>query len=158
MKNILFKETQRFNSWYVWLIIVVCTVFSIYPIINSIQSGISFSNGQLFGLFVLVAVLLLFILLKLETEIKEEGIHVRFFPFHLKPKFYAWETIATLEIVKFSPLMDFGGWGIRWGRKGKCYTVKGNKGLQIVFKNGDRLLIGTQNPKEKERIIQEKFK
>lgn len=158
MTKILFNETQRFNSWWIWLIIILCAGFSIYPIVNTIQSGIPFSNGQLLGIFVLVLVLLLFILLKLETEVKEDGIYVRFFPFHFTLKFYDWNSIAQLEVVKFSPLMDFGGWGIRWGRKGKCYTVKGKSGLQILFKNGDQLLIGTQRPEELERIIQEKLK
>jgi hypothetical protein len=155
MSKILFKETQRFNSWWIWLLIIVCVGFSIYPILDTIQSGIPFSNGQLMGIFVLILVLLLFILLKLETEIKEDGIYVRFFPFHWKPRFFAWENISHMEVKKYSALKEYGGWGIRFGRNGTAYNVKGNKGLQLKLNNKEGILIGTQRPEELEKMIKE---
>lgn len=39
---------------------------------------------------------------------------------------------------------DYGGWGIRYGRKGKAFNVFGSRGLQLEFTNGKRLLIGSQ--------------
>jgi len=37
--------------------------------------------------------------------------------------------------------------GFRKG-SGKAYNMKGNQGAQLVFKNGKRLLIGSQKPDE----------
>lgn len=46
--------------------------------------------------------------------------------------------------------MDYGGWGLRLGffGKGRAYNISGNIGMQIVFKDGKKLLIGTQKSAE----------
>ena len=48
----------------------------------------------------------------------------------------------------YSPMREYGGWGIRFGKSGKAYNIKGDEGLQLVFKNGKRLLIGSQKSQE----------
>jgi TATA-box binding protein (TBP) (component of TFIID and TFIIIB) len=45
-------------------------------------------------------------------------------------------------------LLEYGGWGIKYGRKGKAYNVSGNRGVQLVFKDGKQLLIGSQRAEE----------
>jgi hypothetical protein len=46
---------------------------------------------------------------------------------------------------KYRPILEYGGWGIRCGWKGgRAYNVSGNEGVQLVFKNGKRLLIGSK--------------
>lgn len=155
MKKIIFQETQKFSQWWLWGIILVCLGFSIRPIWKAYESGVDLSSDQLWGLGIIVLVILFFISLKLSTTLTEEGIYVQFFPVHWKPKFYAWETIERKEVVKYSPLLDFGGWGIRFGRKGKAYNVKGNKGLQIIFKTRNGLIIGTQKAEELQNVLDE---
>lgn len=156
MNTIFFKETQRFNVWWIWLILLVCAFFSFQPLLKAIQSNEGISSDQIIGLIVLGLVILLFMLFRLDTKIQEEGIYVQFLPFHLKKKFHAWDSISHVEVVEYSPLKDFGGWGLRWGRKGKCYTVKGNSGIYIHFADGKKLLIGTQKPEEVKRILETK--
>ncbi len=60
-------------------------------------------------------------------------------------KHFDYSEIETYEARQYRPLRDFGGWGIRFGRSGRAYTVSGNQGVQFVFKNGQRLLIGSQH-------------
>ena len=48
----------------------------------------------------------------------------------------------------YNPIRDYGGWGIRWGTKGKAYNVSGNRGLYLEFSDGKQLLIGLQKPEE----------
>ncbi|MCW2261475.1 hypothetical protein EDF67_10554 [Sphingobacterium sp. JUb78] len=47
--------------------------------------------------------------------------------------------------------MEVGGYRI--GRKGKAYNTKGSHGLELIFKSGSRLLIGTQKKCELNTII-----
>jgi hypothetical protein len=42
--------------------------------------------------------------------------------------------------------MEYGGWGIRYGRKGRAYNVSGNMGLDLTLKPSKSFLIGTQTP------------
>jgi hypothetical protein len=60
-------------------------------------------------------------------------------------------------IRKYNPIKDYGGWGIRWGsfRKGNAYNMSGNMGLQLVFKDGKKLLFGTQRSSELDQIIEQ---
>ena len=53
-----------------------------------------------------------------------------------------WKDIKSSEIVTYHPMADFGGWGFRSNaQKGKAYNTKGDKGLQLVLTNGEKILL-----------------
>ena len=56
--------------------------------------------------------------------------------------------IIKYEIRKYRPIIEYGGWGIRFNKSGKAYTVSGNIGIQIQMSTGKGILIGTQQPNE----------
>jgi hypothetical protein len=91
--------------------------------------------------------------MRLETKIDKEGIYVRLFPLHVNFKFFNWNDIEKAYIRKYNPILEFGGWGIRFGFKGMAYNVSGNKGLQLEFRNGNKLLIGTNRAEELNSIV-----
>lgn len=80
---------------------------------------------------------------------------MKFIPFIFKTKFIPWSEIETVHIRKYKPLREYGGWGWRVGPNGKAYNVKGNQGLQLLFKDRTALLIGTQKPKELEMFLKQ---
>jgi hypothetical protein len=106
-----------------------------------------------FGIGILLPVL--FWQMKLTTRITAEGIYVRFFPFHFKEKFFAWDTLSASYVRTYSPLMEYGGWGIKYSFKGNglVYNTSGNVGLQLYFKEGDPILIGTQKGEEIKQVL-----
>lgn len=59
--------------------------------------------------------------------------------------------LSEYNSVRYSPLMDFGGWGIRRGRGGlACYNTQGNLG--VLFSIGKRrFVVGVSEP---ERLIE----
>lgn len=142
----LFTEKQRFTQWWFWLIMILVVASAFY-----------YEESTLEKIVVLVILIPFFLfILNLETEISSEGISVRFFPFHLKKKFFAWDEIVKAEVREYSPLLEYGGWGIRRGMSGVAYNVKGNMGLQLVLKNGKKILIGTQKAEELKQILAER--
>ena len=108
-----------------------------------------------FSALTLTLTSVLFAIMKLETSIDINGISVRFFPFHLKKKHFNWDQLESCSIRTYKPVIEYGGWGIRktFSGKGTAYNVKGKVGLQLVFKNGDRLLIGTQKAEELNEVL-----
>ena len=54
--------------------------------------------------------------------------------------------------------MQYGGWGIRGFKSNRAYNVSGKIGLQLEFKNGDKLLVGTQNGQEMNDVLVHLFK
>lgn len=152
MKNkILFQEKQKFTQWWLWLLLIGLFCYLLYENYMAYQTGKLDFCAVLFSFGILIPILILFYLLRLLTLVRADGIYVRFYPFHRKWKYYAWEEIEEVKVLTYKPLLDYGGWGIRYGRKGKAYNVKGNQGLQIHFKSGKNLLIGTQKPEELEK-------
>jgi hypothetical protein len=96
----------------------------------------------------------LFWVLKLETEVRPDGLYVRYFPFHIHFKRFGAEDFSEYYARTYRPIREYGGWGIRCSfGKGKAYNVSGNKGVQLVFKSGKRLLIGSQRDEELEEAI-----
>lgn len=155
MNKPLFQETQRFTQWWLWLLLFSVSLTIYRPIYMAISEGQPLDAGQWVGVIILAVVILFMFIIRLDTRIDERGIYVKFFPVIPKFKFYPWEEISTAVVRKYSPLMEYGGWGIRFGRNGKAYNIKGNKGLQLKFKSGNALLIGTQKAEELQKVLNE---
>lgn len=161
-KNVLFHEKQHFRQWWLWLILIVFPAYSIYSgwqqYLNSgsLAKILLVNGSELLILGIIIAFLLL---IRLETIIREDRISVRLFPIHLKFKHFRWSELRKANVRRYSPLGEYGGWGLRWGifGSGAAYNISGNKGLQLVFKSGKKLLIGTKKPKELDIIIQHKM-
>ena len=64
--------------------------------------------------------------------------------------------IATYYVRQYSPLLEYGGWGMRFGifGKGNAWNISGDKGLQLVFTNQKKLLIGTNQPEKLAAILE----
>lgn len=52
--------------------------------------------------------------------------------------------IAHFEARTYSPLREYGGWGIRGFGSNRAYNVSGNHGVELVLKDGRKVLIGSQ--------------
>jgi hypothetical protein len=152
MSKVYFKEVQHFNQWWIWVIIAFCWGFWIWQFVQQIIMGIPFGDNPMSNLGVIltgifpVAISLLFRLLTLETLVDDEGVKCRFKPFQKKFKVFRPEEIESFEVRKYSPIKDFGGWGIRYGRNGKAFNVSGNQGLFLELKGRKNFMIGTQVP------------
>lgn len=144
-----YKESQSFLTK--WLIVLFLVFFCIefydlyteYSIVKSINIGVSF--------WIILIVIIAFVLMRLQTNIDHEGISIRFIPFVIRKKIL-WTEIEEVYLTEYT-LSDFGGWGYRVGSKGTAYTTKGKYGVQLVLKNGKRLLIGTQNPEDVKQVL-----
>ncbi|MFC7346981.1 hypothetical protein ACFQO9_09670 [Chryseobacterium zhengzhouense] len=154
-ENSTFYEKQSFRQWWLWLILIFVLGFTIY---NFVDNNESFSAGEMIASFAVTAIIfILFFIIKLETKIDELGVRVRLFPFHLQFKYFPWKTIRKAYIREYSPIGEYGGWGLRLGLfgKGKAYNVSGNMGLQLVFNDNKKLLIGTQKSQEMRKFLVE---
>ncbi|HXB91099.1 MAG TPA: hypothetical protein VNU72_02370, partial [Puia sp.] len=98
---------------------------------------------------------ILFASFGLATMIQKDGIYIKFFPFHLSFRHYAWDQLSKSYIREYSPIMEYGGWGVRFGvfGNGKAYNVSGKMGLQLEFTDGRKLLIGTNKADELEMTL-----
>jgi len=144
----MFEETQRFRQWWLWGLLLVVSAFAVHDAFFGDLTGGYWAVG------IVSAVLALFLIIHLDTRVSSEGIFVKLFPIHLSFKHYSWDTVSKAEVRKYNPILEFGGWGYRWGFGGKAFNISGNMGLQLEFTNGKKLLIGTQRPDELRSLLQ----
>lgn len=159
MKANWYSETQRFDQWWLWLFVLMPLLGTfLWAFVRQIVMGKPFgdnpgTNTELIVAGILpVGILLLFRTMRLDTTLSEAGVEVRFFPF-VKKRLYPWEDIQRAYLRRYNSLLEFGGWGIRFGRSGTAYNVAGKYGLQLELRNGKRLLIGTQDLERLRRAL-----
>ncbi len=154
----VFNEIQRFDHWWLQLINLVIVGSLLYACYQWFVIGKWTASAEGFGqvvalLFIPLSMVFVYAL-RLETQIDEQGVHYRFSPFHSSKRLIKWEEIAEINVRTYSPILEYGGWGYRISfGKGKAYNVKGNKGIQLLLKNGKKLLIGTQKQMEAQTVI-----
>src|SRR5690606_19532086 len=127
---ITFSESHKFNQpWLVGLLIAVILVSAV-PVFIASEDFKTQWELQLVLAFAIILPLFLAVFflyfLKLNTKIDLNGIHYGFYPFRRNLKTIPWREIKSCEVIQYSPLMDYGGWGYRYGRKGKALNVRGN--------------------------------
>lgn len=150
-----FKETQRFDQKWLLILMAVVLIVTLIPVLLVLQNETSSSAllASSIGFFTILIVSIFLFLLKLETTIDKHGIHYRFYPL-IGRKTIPWNEISACYVRTYSPITEYGGWGIRWGFHGKAYNTKGDKGIQVVLKSGKKILFGTQNEVEAKSVIQ----
>jgi hypothetical protein len=153
--KVLYCEVQRFRQPWLWILILSISAIAIWGMIQQLFLGEPFGNNPAPDtILIIIAVIFgfgfpyAFYKMNLTTEVRSDGIYYRFFPFHLSFHKIKLEDLVRYEVQTYRPVRDYGGWGIRWGRKGKAYNVSGNRGVQLEFSDGKQLLLGSQNPEE----------
>ncbi|MHB9037922.1 MAG: hypothetical protein ACYC64_14790 [Armatimonadota bacterium] len=63
------------------------------------------------------------------------------------------DEIESVDIHQFSPLLDFGGYGIRFNLEMKAYYFRGNRGVKLTTTRGKQYLIGSDRPESLAAVI-----
>lgn len=171
MRNVgvYYYEKQR-EKWWAWVVMIVVNLLFITGCVIQIGFGRPFGDNPMSdaGIIITTSALLIissFVLSgNLLIYINNEGVFVRYSPYHFKYKFYGWENIRQIYVREYHPLREYGGRGIRvarWKITGKtlhlnrsvAYSISGRSGLQIILKNGKMILIGIQQPDELIKVL-----
>ncbi|KPK44085.1 MAG: hypothetical protein AMJ65_04030 [Phycisphaerae bacterium SG8_4] len=158
----VFREEQKFKAWLRWLVYLSMGLAACISIL-ALRKEFAGQNPPgtqeailaiIGGIAVPVLVAALFFLLGLETEVRSDGVYVRFVPFHIRFKRFVPGDLSKYYARQYKPIREYGGWGIRCSlRNGKAYSTSGDRGVQLVFKSGKQLLIGSQKAEELEQAI-----
>jgi hypothetical protein len=156
--TVIFREVQKMNQLWVRIVIAITVVMTWYGAYQQLLLRKPFGNNPapdwiMILVFIMFGVLfpVFFRSIKLVTEVRKSGLYVRFYPLHFSFKSIPFETIQSYDVRTYNPLRDYGGWGIRYGSKGKAYTVEGSRGVFFEFLEGGKvkkLMIGSQIPEK----------
>lgn len=145
----MFREVQYFH----WALVPVILLVAIFvPVLIILLPGKEFGSKDLAAIAITILCMLPILLLRLITRVQDGVLSVRLFPF--PTRHIPIEEIESAEVRTYRPLIEYGGWGIRWGMSGKAYNAQGNRGVQLVLRGGSRVLIGSQRPEDLLKAIQ----
>jgi len=147
MNNKTYVETQSFWSRWFTIIFLILAGLLVY----NFAVAEKWRWDQFIVLLIPGTLLIYFVYVRLYTILDSTGIYVDFKPF-LRRKKWSWDEVQHIQIIKYG-FLDYGGWGYRDGTYGKGYTVQGYYGFQIHFKDGSKVLIGTQRPEEVQQFL-----
>ena len=153
MSDNVFSETQYFRQRWLWGLIGIVFLLSVYfPV----------SEGRYTELAVTVAIFaflgsLLYFAVRLETRVDDKGIHYRFFPAHLEERTVTFDEIQNFTAGKYSPLREFGGWGMRWRPGRIAFTVSGDRCARFERDGEIDIVIGTRKPEEFREAVRDRL-
>ena len=159
IKNRYF-EIQKFNQRWIWILLIGGSVAAVayfgYAMVQQLVHGQPWGDRPMSDLALaivgpatmlfMIGLTYFFYVMKLITEVRSDGLYIRFYP--MSQRVISYETITSCVPRKYSPIREYGGWGIRWGRSGRAYNVSGNQGVQLKLSDEKPLLIGSLRPGE----------
>jgi hypothetical protein len=140
-----YSEKSGFPAWIFWSIASIPLTIYLYEKIAHPTDSEPF---DWFGLVILAIVGLFIFSIKLKITIDPKGITYQYPPFRNKPTTLPWENIQSIELMRINPLKEFGGWGLRYGKRGTAYTTRGRYILHIVQNTGNPINLTIAAPKD----------
>jgi hypothetical protein len=140
----LFQETQRLLANRIaWLGLAAAGAACLGGVVADAAAG-GAPWGSAIGLLLGIALAWLLVAGRLVTEVHPDGVYLRFFPLTRWHRF-PWHRIERVRAVRYRPIRDYGGWGVRWaGGGGRAYNVSGDRGVRLDLADGGHVLVGSQ--------------
>ena len=128
----LFRETQRMRQPWIWVLLALTSVPAL--VVSSV-----------IGLIVILTFAASIYSIRLVTEVRTDGIYVRFAPIHRSFRRLPFDEIERVERTEFG-LLTYGGIGIRWIPGTVAYMTTLGSGIKIDRENATSVVIGSQQP------------
>ena len=143
-----FHEEQRFSPWLIRTLLLI----AVLPV-----AFVFFVRGVVLSVMIvpliLLAVGVLLAFARLVVDVDREAITVAFHFLWPKRRIRI-SDVRKAEATKYSPLLDYGGYGVRLGFRGWAFNTSGDMGVLVETNDGSRLMIGSHRPNELEAAIE----
>jgi hypothetical protein len=162
--NILFREIQYFRQRWVLLLLMAAAGFSWYNFLTSILLKNSLINDPI-PVWVSVLLWLLFGLLipyllytaNLATVVYPEGLQINFRPF--SNQFFKFSDIKSVSTIEEIHPENRSFLDIHTGRgMPQIFNINGKDFIEISLKNGDKMLLGSQDTNGLAKAINRQLK
>ncbi|MCX6638617.1 MAG: DUF6141 family protein [Acidobacteria bacterium] len=156
-----YREVQRFRQLWLWALLAPVPVLFGWGLIQQIVLGKPWGSKPMpdLALMAVAAITLLFPIwfwnMRLVIEVRDQTLEFIFLLLWRRRRIPL-DRIERAEPVTYRPIREYGGWGIRLGRDGWCYNVRGDRGVRLELEGGEKLLLGSQAPEELARAILER--
>ncbi len=158
METERFREEQGFRQWWLWLIVGSSVVLLWWGFVQQIVIGEPWGDNPgpdwltvLLWLAIGLGLPILFLLLKLIVTVTDEAVDIYFRP--ITRRTIQVSEISEVKSRTYSPLREYGGWGIRGFGSKRAYNVSGDRGVELTLTDGRIVMIGSLRPDDLARAI-----
>jgi hypothetical protein len=145
---------REWSPWAAWIQVVFwgAMLFSMVSVATgpSRDPATRWMNVLLLGV---VLVLTQWLVAGLSVRLYQDDMKVSLGVAGLIGKRIRYEDIEALESVTYHPLMEFGGWGVRFRGKKRAWTARGNTAVVLHLADGVLLYVGSDKPHRLEERI-----
>lgn len=146
-----FIEKQFFSPVLRVIIIAAVVLISAFSIVN--RSDIN-SSPHFIPMIICVVISLFVFSMNLTFKIENNTFMYKLSPIHRKWRSIDISTITEASAITYRPIIDYGGWGIRYGAKGEwAFNMRGNKGVRVKTNDGKSIMFGSQKSEELAGLI-----
>ncbi len=89
----------------------------------------------------------------LTVRVRRDGLLLHLGSVPLVRRTVPFDEIESLEAVRYHPLRDFGGWGVRGTGKRKAWSARGDRAVALRLAGDRELLVGSDHPQRLEDRI-----
>jgi hypothetical protein len=148
-----YREEQRFRQWWIWLLVGFLAALQWWGFVQQILLGQPWGDRPapdwmmiLLWLAFGIGMPLFFLYLRLIVTVTEETVDIHYRP--LTRRTIPVADLTRVEARTYSPLREYGGWGIRGLGSNRAYNVRGDQGVELTLLDGRKVLIGSQKAEE----------
>lgn len=153
----IFVERQRFTNWILWMGLISMAVASWFWFISMI---LEMTNPSLVPsmsppwlvllVWLAVGISLPFIIYLMRFDLRIENDHIiyRYFPFQKKYQRLPIKNVSNYKIVRYDPLGDYGGWGIRKRKHNIGFITPSDRGVIVLVDQSTHITFGSEKPKD----------
>ena len=151
-----FEETQLLRRvWWYWIVFIPFALLGVWGLVNLVGSSdpAKINDTLIIVCSIPIALTVFCSLVTLKTEVNENAIVIKVFPFLIK-RTIPWSQISKAFVLKYE-LNEFkatGSGAIPFGN-GKAYHLYSGYGLQLETMEGNKILIGTRKPKSLQEFL-----
>jgi len=157
---ILFSETQALRNWQARILLAFPPAAVIFIALRQMVWHKPWGNppmsngGVVFLAVLLTAVYFRLTTVKLVTVLRQSEIEVGLRGLW-KRRRIPLAQVRSADPVTYDAAQDFGGYGIRTGRRGAAYIARGNRAVELTTTANRKIFIGTPDPENLARKIRE---
>jgi hypothetical protein len=129
---------------WLWALLALVSVAALFfPAL--VFDSVSLVFSSVVALVIVLALPPFFYSIQLITEVRTDGIYLRFAPIHRSFRRLPFDRIERVERTEFG-LLTYGGIGIRWTPNTVAYMTTRGSGIKIDRENAKSVVIGSQEP------------
>ncbi|MDQ7823625.1 MAG: hypothetical protein RDV48_12570 [Candidatus Eremiobacteraeota bacterium] len=151
-EEVRYRETQHFHGLF-YLFFAIPLVLFVFTFCSIELRLIALPPGTepipyawlLLAILIPTYVTIFFMVNKMVIEVNDRSLVIQFGMTSLMRKEIPLSQVVSAEVVAYSPLWNFGGWGIRLGtfngESTGCYTMRGKEGVLLTLSEKTKVFV-----------------